>query len=104
MSITNPTLKVITLAGKFVMKNKGTWEHEEWLGFAEEAAGLGFELNDENKRNLGNLLEASKMLYHNMASNGGMKKTTTRASARKKTGTRTKAKATSRTRTSSKST
>ena len=55
--------KVLDLAGKFVIDQKGVWSHEEWLTFVDGAAALGIETNDENKRRLGNILESCKNLY-----------------------------------------
>ena len=55
--------KLLDLSGKFVIDQKGTWSHEEWLAFVEKAAALGVETNDENKRRLGNILESCKNLY-----------------------------------------
>jgi len=55
--------KVLELVAAFVIEHKGQWCHEEWEGFLGKAAALGVELTDENKRNLGNLLEASKTFF-----------------------------------------
>ncbi|HNR30245.1 MAG TPA: hypothetical protein PKI11_05110 [Candidatus Hydrogenedentes bacterium] len=55
--------KVLDLAGKFVAGQDGAWEHADWELFAEEAAALGFELTDESRRNLGNILEAAKYFH-----------------------------------------
>jgi hypothetical protein len=61
---TKPRLqKLLDLAAKFVIDQKGAWSHEEWLVFVGKAAALGIETNDETKRRLGNILESCKHLY-----------------------------------------
>lgn len=52
--------RVLELAAKFVTRQKGTWEHDDWEAFLDEAGKLGLDLNDETRRNLGNILEAAK--------------------------------------------
>lgn len=63
MAAKNLSQKVLDLAGKFVARQEGAWEHTDWEIFLEEAAGLGIELTDESRRNLGNILEAAKFFY-----------------------------------------
>jgi hypothetical protein len=60
----NELEKTLDLAGEFVMKQGGTWGHQDWESFLKKAGKAGVALDDEGKRNLGNLLEASKFLYH----------------------------------------
>ena len=60
----NAVQKVLELAGDFVSKQGGTWEHDDWEGFLKKADKLGLATDDEGKRNLGNILEAAKQLYH----------------------------------------
>jgi len=60
----NELEKTLDLAGEFVMKQGGTWGHQDWESFLKKAGKAGVTLDDEGKRNLGNLLEASKFLYH----------------------------------------
>jgi hypothetical protein len=64
MAPKNMTQKVLDLAGKFVTAQDGKWNHAEWEDFLSEIAALGVVLNDESRRNLGNLLETSKFLHH----------------------------------------
>ncbi len=59
----SPVQKLAGLAADFVVKQNGCWVHEDWEGFVAEAAKLGFILEDEGKRNLGNVLEALKYFY-----------------------------------------
>lgn len=55
--------KVLDLAAKFVTRQQGIWEHADWEAFLAEAGKLGLELNDETRRNLGNILEAAKSFW-----------------------------------------
>lgn len=55
--------KILELAEKFVTKQKGAWEHDEWEAFLAKAAQAGLDVNDESKRNLGNILEGLKYFY-----------------------------------------
>lgn len=63
MAATTTLEKVLGLVAAFVMERKGLWNHTEWEGFLNNVAALGIEPNDENKRSLGNLLEASKTFF-----------------------------------------
>ena len=56
--------KTLELAGEFVTKREGNWGHSEWEAFLKKAAKAGIDVDDEGKRNLGNILEAAKFLYH----------------------------------------
>ena len=55
--------EIIELAGKFVTKQKGVWEHDDWEALVARVGKLGGELDYEGKRNLGNVLEACKYFY-----------------------------------------
>lgn len=55
--------KILDLAGEFVMKQEGAWEHADWESFLNKAVKAGVSIDDEGKRNLGNILEASKYFY-----------------------------------------
>jgi hypothetical protein len=59
----NTLQKLLDQAGQFVTKQKGSWDHAQWEAFLESTAKAGVEPNDEVKRNLGNILEASKYFY-----------------------------------------
>lgn len=54
---------LLDIAGGFVSKQKGVWGHDEWEVLLKTVAGAGLELNDEAKRNLGNILESAKYFY-----------------------------------------
>ena len=58
--------KLLDLAGEFVTEQKGAWEHDDWEAFLAKATKTGVEMDDESKRNLGNILEASKYFYQMM--------------------------------------
>jgi len=75
--------KVLEEAGKFVSTHNGEWEHSDWEGFLAQVQKFGFELNDENKRNVGNILEASKALYCGMPSTLPKKKAAPKKTAKK---------------------
>lgn len=60
----NPTKALTELALTFVEKQKGDWNHEEWEQLVTRASSAGFAMDDEAKRNLGNILEALKFFYH----------------------------------------
>ncbi len=56
--------KVMEHAVQFVVAQKGAWDHDAWEKFAERVAKLGTAMDDEGKRNLGNILEGCKFFYH----------------------------------------
>ena len=51
---------VLEITGKFVADQKGQWDHDAWESFLGQVGALGVTLDDEAKRNLGNILESSK--------------------------------------------
>lgn len=58
---TKTTLQsVLELAGKFVADQKGQWNHDSWEAFLGKIGALGVTVDDEAKRNLGNILESCK--------------------------------------------
>ncbi len=76
----NAVQKVLDEAGKFVSSNSGVWEHSDWEAFLAQVEKLGFELDDEIKRNVGNILEASKDLYHQLPKPATKKKAAMKSS------------------------
>lgn len=60
--------KVLSLAANFVIERNGVWDHDAWEGLLADMAGLGLEIEDDFKRNLGNILEAAKFFYCNLPS------------------------------------
>lgn len=55
------------LVQKFVDKQKGVWAHADWEAFLADASALGYDLTDETRRHLGNVLEAAKHFYATIA-------------------------------------
>jgi hypothetical protein len=62
----SPVQKLLELAGQFVTKQKGVWDHDDWEAFLTKAGSLGVPVDDESKRNLGNILEAAKYFHATM--------------------------------------
>jgi len=59
--------KLFAVSGQFIVKQKGNWNHSDWERFLEAIVGLGVTgdgISDEDKRNLGNMLEAGKHFYN----------------------------------------
>jgi outer membrane biosynthesis protein TonB len=54
---------VLDLAGDFVIKRKGEWDHEGWESFVKKAGKAGADISDFGQVKLGALLEAAKSLY-----------------------------------------
>jgi hypothetical protein len=55
--------QVAKKAGDFVVKKRGTWNHEEWEQFCAAFAAQGLEMDGDRRTQLGLLLEALKALY-----------------------------------------
>ncbi|HPO14448.1 MAG TPA: hypothetical protein PLI09_13480 [Candidatus Hydrogenedentes bacterium] len=75
--------ELLDLAGKFVADQKGQWDHDAWEGLLVKAEALGLELADENKRNLGNILEAAKYFYFCMPEEAPKKAAKPKATAKR---------------------
>jgi len=56
---------ILERSAKFVVKNKGQWDHQGWEDYLGSVSNLGLVMDDETKRHLGNILESSKHLYEN---------------------------------------
>lgn len=54
---------VVELAGDFVIKRKGEWDHEGWESFVKKAGKAGADTSELGQVKLGALLEATKGLY-----------------------------------------
>ncbi|GMU92390.1 MAG: hypothetical protein AMXMBFR4_14480 [Candidatus Hydrogenedentota bacterium] len=63
----NPVQNLLDMAGDFVTEQKGKWEHKDWEAFLGQVQKAGVTLTDEVKRNLGNILEASKHFYNSIS-------------------------------------
>lgn len=82
-SAKNSLQKVLDLAGQFVTAQNGMWDHNEWEALVERVAAVNGPMDDEGKRNLGNILEASKYFFAH-ASAPAPKKAAARKAAPKK--------------------
>lgn len=80
----NALQKVLEAAGSFVIAQKGSWDHGEWESFLNKIAAQGVAVTDETKRNLGNILEASKYFYGLPVVSPAKKKASPKKSAPKK--------------------
>ncbi len=87
-----PVEKLLELAGQFIAKQKGNWDHADWEAFLNKVGTLGVPTDDESKRNLGNILEAGKFFYASMPKAAPKKKTAAKKKppAKKKTAARQK--------------
>ena len=54
---------LVALAGEFVIKRRGDWDHEAWEGFIKKAGKSGADTSDSGQVLLGKLLETVKKLY-----------------------------------------
>lgn len=68
---------LVKLAGEFVTRRKGVWDHTDWLDFVADVQKLGFNLSEEMQSRLGELLEAMKRFYTASASVDGIDKAMT---------------------------
>jgi hypothetical protein len=87
----NDVQKTLDLAGEFVTKQGGSWEHADWEGFLKKADKIGIAIDDEGKRNLGNILEAAKFLYNKADIRPVAKSAKPKAKAKTKAKTKAKA-------------
>jgi|GEM_PF-559578 len=51
------------LAGDFVVKKRGVWEHEDWQQLCASVEALGLILDEDLRTCLGMLLESLKVFY-----------------------------------------
>ncbi len=65
---------IVKLAGDFVTRQEGKWDHAEWLGFLSTLQKKGFELSEEAQGHVGQVLEATKSFYQASASTQGIEK------------------------------
>ena len=59
----NPVKSLLAMAGDFVTRQKGRWEHKDWEAFLDQVQKAGVVVTDELKKSLGHVLEASKQFY-----------------------------------------
>lgn len=72
-------------AAKFIVKQKGEWEHNDWEDFLGKISECQFELHDELIVKLGSLLELGKYFYFNLPETVEKKQKKTKKSTTKKT-------------------
>ncbi|HOV34319.1 MAG TPA: hypothetical protein PLX23_13250 [Candidatus Hydrogenedens sp.] len=58
--------QIFEQAAKFVVKQKGEWEHDDWENFLGKISDYKVELHDELAIRLGALLELGKYFYFNL--------------------------------------
>ncbi|MCX8064051.1 MAG: hypothetical protein N3G21_02635 [Candidatus Hydrogenedentes bacterium] len=58
--------EIFNQAAKFVIKQRGEWEHSDWENFLEKISEFQIDLNDELVVKLGALLELGKYFYYNL--------------------------------------
>lgn len=66
--------EIVRLAGDFVTRKEGTWDHADWLGFLTTLQQKGIDLSEEMQAYVGQLLEAIKRFYQATASTQGVEK------------------------------
>ncbi|MGC8738868.1 MAG: hypothetical protein ACP5UA_09515 [Candidatus Hydrogenedens sp.] len=71
-------------AAKFVVKQKGEWEHNDWENFLGKVSEYQIELHDELIVKLGTLLELGKYFYFNLPESVEKKQKKTKKSTTKK--------------------
>jgi hypothetical protein len=84
MPTKHPMEKILKTAGDFVIAQKGDWDHDAWEGLLASVSGLGLDVEDDFKRNLGNVLEATKYFYYNLPAETPKKKAPAKAKAKAK--------------------
>lgn len=77
--------QIFEQAAKFVVKQKGEWEHNNWEDFLGKISEFQIELHDELIVKLGALLELGKYFYSNLPETVEKKQKKTKKSTTKKT-------------------
>ena len=86
MAATHNLQKMTRIMGDFVVKQNGSWNHDQWEELCEQLPALGVKMDDSLREHLGLLLEHLRVFYSCMP-------TAAKAKAKTKTKTRVKAKA-----------
>lgn len=66
--------EIVKLAEDFVTQHKGKWDHAAWLEFLSTLQKKGFDITEDVKDYLGQVLEAMKSFYQATASMQGIEK------------------------------
>ncbi|KJU82174.1 hypothetical protein MBAV_005632 [Candidatus Magnetobacterium bavaricum] len=56
--------ELVQIAGKFVERQKGAWDHSAWLDLLSGVQKKGVDVSEDVQRYIGSMLEAMKKLYH----------------------------------------
>ncbi|MBF0317662.1 MAG: hypothetical protein HQL04_05750 [Nitrospirae bacterium] len=56
--------ELVRIAGKFVERQKGAWDHSAWLDFLSGVQKKGVDVSEDVQRYIGSMLEAMKKLYN----------------------------------------
>ncbi len=76
--------QIFDQASKFIVKQKGEWNHTEWEDFLGKISEYEIELHDELTTKLGALLELGKYFYFNLPETIEKKQKKTKKSTTKK--------------------
>ncbi len=96
MAATHKLQDLAKLAGDFVVKRRGAWNHEQWEALRDKVVALGLEQNDSLDEHLGLLLEQLRIFYQDLPQPARTKakaKTKAKRKTKAKAKTKTKAKA-----------
>ncbi|MBF0590448.1 MAG: hypothetical protein HQL02_00015 [Nitrospirae bacterium] len=55
---------LVQIAGKFVERQRGAWDHSAWLDFLSGVQQKGVDISEDVQRYIGSMLEAMKKLYN----------------------------------------
>ena len=100
MAAKNATQKLLDLVGKFVTEQNGAWGHGDWEKILEDAGDLGFQIDFNAQRHLGEILEGAKHFHHHAPAPKPKK---AKANAKPKAASKAKAKPKSKAKTKVKS-
>jgi hypothetical protein len=67
MTTRGTTGRILDLAEKFVAERDGVWDHDAWEALVDRVRTLGVDVDDEARRNLGNILEATRHFHRVVA-------------------------------------
>ncbi len=56
------------ITAKFVINNRGVWDHAQWEKYLKDIQKTGIELNAETQNYIGGLLESARKLYETLPS------------------------------------
>jgi hypothetical protein len=65
-SLQDALMSLSDQAAKFVEQSKGIWDHDAWEAFLKDVQDAGVKLSSETTSYVGEILEASKRVYHSI--------------------------------------